>query len=198
MLRMPWSGRENVASGAGLIGKRLFCCGLRVSGINICIELDMHWRSLISGLLILVLMPAWSLAASCDFYCRATTAPTNSSVLAHAPHIARPAIQHHHHPDGMVNAAAQDQVAQAASNGHQLFGSRTCCRGTGTRLSMSCVTPQQSVLQEARLAQNGNDNSEVVQSRPPAFRLIEQDRNRPSSPHDERSTVCSPSPILRI
>jgi len=62
----------------------------------------MHWRSLISSLLILVLMPAWSLAASCDFYCD-TAAPFNAGAVARSAHHPATATQSHHHESGMEN-----------------------------------------------------------------------------------------------
>lgn len=161
----------------------------------------MHWRSLISGLLILVLMPAWSLAAGCDFYCRAIAAadrPAKSSSPAHALHGGEAALQHHHHEYGMMDVAAEPHAVGVTASDHQHFASRTCCKGTGASFSTSCMTHQRSGFEERRLAPKYNDNLDVVQSGAPAFLSIEQGRNRRSSPQDQRSTVCSPSPILRI
>lgn len=161
----------------------------------------MYWRSLISGLLILVLMPAWSLAAGCGFSCRAIAGadrPANSSSPAHARHGAEAALQHHHHEYGVMNVAAEPHAARVTTSDHQHFASRACCRGTGASFFTSCVTPQGSGFEERRLAPKYNDSLDVVQSRAPAFLSIERGRNRHSSPHDQRSTICSPSPILRI
>lgn len=161
----------------------------------------MPWRSLISGLLILVLLPAWSLAAGCDFYCRAIAAaerPANSSSHAHARHRAEAALQHHHHEYGLMKVTAEAEGERVATNDHRHFGSRTCCKGTGASLSTSCVTPQRSGFEERKLAPKYHDSLDVVQSRAPAFLSIEQGSNPRTSPHDQRSTVCSTSPILRI
>src|SRR5215467_13321765 len=106
----------------------------------------MHWRSLISGLLILVLMPAWSLAASCDFYCD-TAAPINAGAVARAAHRPRSgtATQNHHHESGMKNATAGAQAARVATNDQQSFSGHRCCEVLGANWSTSCVTPQGNV-----------------------------------------------------
>jgi hypothetical protein len=153
------------------------------------------WRSLISGLLILVLMPAWSLPG-CDFYCPAADTSTNPSPLA--PHAAQPTIQHHHQASGMVNGAAETQARQVAAHHQQRLHSRTCCNARGASSSTSCVAPPESALQEYRFAPKCNDNLDVTQSRIPIFVLAGQDRNRLSSSDFGLSAVFSPSLILRI
>src|SRR5215471_19725248 len=109
----------------------------------------MHWRSLISGLLILVLMPAWSLAASCDFYCD-TTAPANADAVARAAHHPRSttATQNHHHESGMENVAAGAQATRPATNDEPSFSGHSCCEVLGANWSTSCVAPQPNARQE--------------------------------------------------
>lgn len=160
---------------------------------------SMHRRSLLSVLLILALMPAGSLSASCDCCCL-TVAPAaliNAQSLERAAHHTGIAAQHHHHGSAMVSVVAAAQAARVAMKYEQRFSGHTCCRDARASISTSYVTPPESGLQQRRLGQKGSDNSEVV-PRHPAFRLIEQDWNRRLSPDDEHSAVCSPLPILRI
>jgi hypothetical protein len=157
---------------------------------------SMRWRSLISVPLILVLLPAWSFVAGCDFYCRAADTSTNPA--AHTPHAAHPTIQHHHHAFGMVNVAAEAQGQWVATHHQQGLHDKTCCKSKGPSSSMSCAAPPESALQEYRFAPKCNDNSAVTQSRLAVFVSVEQDRSRLSSTDFERSAGFSPSLILRI
>ena len=154
----------------------------------------MHQRALLSVLLILVLMPAGSLSASCDCYCLtlAPAAQINAQSLEHDARRTGIAAQHHHHASG--NVAADAQAVQA----EQRLSSHSCCKDARASISTSYVTPTESGVQERRPGQKGRDNLNVVPHHP-AFRLIEdQDWNRCSSPHDDGSAICSPLPILRI
>lgn len=119
------------------------------TGISIkyCDE-NVHWRPLISTVLILVLLSISSSAAVCVVTCRTNgmQSMAMNSLSPHAGHNSAPAAHHHHE----ITSDSHRNVVAAAS--HQFLTSHTCCSGVLPTLTSSCLRSQNNTLQERTVA----------------------------------------------
>lgn len=99
----------------------------------------MHWRTVISGLVIMALLPVSSLAAICNTSCRMTAMPARST------HTAEIAIHHHHRAPGTM---PQAQVGTVPGTPHQLLPDHKCCNDSTPEISGPCLTSETNDLQE--------------------------------------------------
>jgi hypothetical protein len=140
---------------------------------NTATESNVHWRTLITAVLILVLLPISSIAAVCEVNCRTNgmSKMAMSSVPPHTSHNAGlPAAQHHH---GIAPNSEPNVVAPAALP-HQLLAGHACCNALLPTLTSPCVKSQNNTLQEQIVAAKWSPTFRIVQAQVSGLLLFKE------------------------
>jgi hypothetical protein len=179
-----------------LIGLAICVSARRGISIKYCDENNVHWRTLISAVLILMLLPLSSLAAVCGVNCRTNGMP-DMAMNAPSPHAGQNAGPgaHHHHES---TPGSDPDVISITSVSHQLVASLACCAGLLPTLTSPCVTAQNDLLKEQPVSKCGR-NSGIVQSQVSDLLPFFKERlNRHSIPLSSMPSNLSESLSLRI
>ena len=151
----------------------------------------MHWRTFISALLVLALLPISPFAAICDLNCRTVAMgkmTMNSPGLRHAVHDASPQPSQHHHASGQTKQPAPDAGFASATNHGRVSDNHRCCYDSQTRVSSSCAPARLNNLQEKTAGPKLGDNFAIERGRASALALMIQPVN-----HSPTAEVCSSS-----
>jgi hypothetical protein len=137
---------------------------------NTATESNVHWRTLISAVLILVLLPISSVAAVCDMNCRTNGMPSMAmhSMSRHAGHRTSPATQHHH------QLASDSNPNAIAAVSYQVLASHACCNGLLRTLTSPCSRSQNNTLQEQIVAPKWSPNPGIVQTQVSGLLLFKE------------------------
>lgn len=156
----------------------------------------MHWRTLISAVLILLLLPLSSLAAVCDVNCRTRGMPNMpmGSAALHTSNASGSATQHHHE----TKPASDPDVISIAAVSHQVSSSHACCTGLLPTLTSPCVKSQNSALQEQTVVSNCGRNAVIARSQVFDLFVFREDMSRDSISPTSTPQFHSYSLTLRI
>jgi hypothetical protein len=141
---------------------------------------NVHWRTLISAVLILVLLPISSLAAVCDVNCR-TNGMRSMAMNLRSPHTgqnARPVVQHHHE----ITPDSDPNVVSIAAVSHQVLASHACCNGLERTQISPCVRSENNTLQEQTLVSRCGRNSGIVRNHVSDLFVFKENLSRDSIP----------------
>jgi hypothetical protein len=155
-----------------------------------------HWRTLISAVLILLLLPLSSLAAVCGVNCRTRGMPDMpmDSAALHTNNASGSATQHHHE----TKPASDPDVMSIAAVSHQVSSCHACCTGLLPTLTSPCVRSQNSALQEQAIVSNYGRNAVIVRSQVLDLFVFREDLSRDSISPASTPQVHSYSLTLRI
>ena len=171
---------------------------LRITGAGISIkcsnEKHVHWRNLISAVLILVLLPISSIAAVCNITCRTNGMP-NMAMTSLPPQAGQGLPAHHHHE---ITPNSDSNVVAIASLSHQLLASHACCNGLLPTLASPCVKSQDNTLQEQTVVSKSGRDSGIVQNHVSDLFLFKEDLSRYSIQLASAPPALSHSLSLRI
>jgi len=137
---------------------------LRIVSLGITIkksataQIGMRLRTLISGLLILLLMPIFSFSASCNVSCGML--PETAKHSSHRSSIEPMNAMHHHHA-GPEQKNKNDGSA-ARANSHNISSNHTCCNGGQPVLLKLCLSLQGGILPETMISTGVGDAAPPV------------------------------------
>jgi hypothetical protein len=151
-----------------------------------------HWRTFISAILVLALLPISPFAAICDLNCRTLAMATmamNSPGLRHAVHDASPRPSQHHHSSSPTKQPAPDAGFVSATDRGQVSDNHQCCYYGQAGVSSSCVPSRLNDWQVKTAGPDLGDKFAIVQARASALALIIQPVN-----HSPTAQVCTSGP----
>jgi hypothetical protein len=159
-----------------------------------------HWRTFISALLVLALLPISPLAGICDLNCRIVARATmamNSPGVRHTVHDASPRPSQHDHSSGQTKQAARDAGFVSATNHGKVSGNHQCCYDSQAGVSRSCAPSRLNDLQVKIGGPKLGDNDATVR-RACAPALMIQPVNQCPAADACTSSPASHSLTLRI
>jgi hypothetical protein len=161
--------------------------------IEHCGDNNVHWRTLISAVLILVLLSLSSAAPVCDVQCRTSGMP-GMKMNSGSPHVGS-AAQHHH----QITPDSDDPDAGSIAPVSQLlFAKNACCVGLLPTLTIPCVKPQNNTFEKQFVAPKWNPDSGRVQNQLAGLSLFQESLNPDSTTPAAVPPVVSHSLTLRI
>jgi len=160
-----------------------------------------HWRTFISALLVLALLPISPFAAICDLNCRTVTTAAmamNSPGLRRAVHDASPRPSRHHHSSGQTRQPATDAGFLSATDHALRSDNQQCCYDSQAGVSSSCAPLRLNDLQVKTAGPKLGDNSAILRTRASALAVIIQPVHHPPTAEVCASSPASHSFTLRI